>query len=159
MKHLHTFILVLFISTSIAMAQGGKGHGGGMGPQYGKALNSDEQTHKMTNLRAFLSMSDAQLERMENAIRDIRKMSPEEKEALRNKLDAYTSLPKQQRDSVNQAWGQLDQQIKDAWRTYVDSLEQDELDELRKNMDALSHTDRFEFRMNLLKEKGLIPKE
>lgn len=130
-----------------------------MGAQHGKVLNSDEQTHKMSNLQVFLSMSDAQLERMEKAIRDIREMTPEEKEALRRKLDEYTNLPKQQRDSMNKAWGQLDQKIKNAWRTYVDSLAQEELDELRRKMDSLSHSDRFEFRMNLLKEKGLIEEE
>jgi len=159
MKHLHILILVLFISASGAIAQGGKGPGGGMGAQHGKVFTSDEQTHNMANLRAFLSMSDAQLERMENAIRDIRQMTPEEKEALRKKLDDYTNLPKNQRDSMNQAWGQLDQKIKDAWRKYIDSLGQDDLDELRQKMDALSHTDRFEYRLNLLREKGYIEKD
>lgn len=86
-------------------------------------------------------------------------MSPEERETLRNKLDDYSNMPKRQRDSMNQAWGMLDQKIKDAWRVYVDSLEQDELDELRENMDKLSQSARLEFRMNLLKEKGLIDKE
>lgn len=132
------------------------GRGNGMGAQHGKGINSEEQTYRMSNLRSFLSMSEDQLERMEKAIRDIREMSPEEKEALRKKLDAYNSLPKRQRDSMNQAWGQLDQKIKDAWRTYVDSLDKDGLDQLRKKMDSLSHTDRFEYRMNLLREKGLI---
>lgn len=164
MKKLHTFIFILLISTTLGLAQGGmgpgggKGSGGGMGP-HGKIINSDEQTHKMTNLRTFLSMSDAQLERMENAIREIREMSPEERETLRAKLDDYSNMPKRQRDSMNQAWGMLDQKIKDAWRVYVDGLEQDELDDLRKKMDQLSQSDRFEFRMNLLKEKGLIEKD
>ena len=159
MKNLHTFILILLISSSLGFAQGGKGPGGGMGAQHGKIINSDEQTHKMSNLRTFLSMSDAQLERMENAIREIREMSPEERETLRNKLDDYSNMPKRQRDSMNQAWGMLDQKIKDAWRVYVDSLEQEGLDELREKMDKLSQSDRLEFRMNLLKEKGLIDKD
>lgn len=159
MKHLHIFILVILISVSTSHAQNGKGHGGGMGPQYGKVINNDDQAHKMSNLRVFLSMSDEQLERMESAIRDIREMSPGEKEALREKLDAYNNLPQRQRESMTQAWGQLDQKIKDAWRKYVDSLDQDQLDKLRQQMDALSHSDRFEFRMNLLKEKGLIEKQ
>ena len=130
-----------------------------MGSQHGRISNSSDQSHNMANLRIFLSMSDEQLERMESAIRQIREMTPQEKEALRSKLDTYSSLPKQQRESVNQAWGHLDQKIKDAWRSYVDSLDQAELNELRGSMDSLSHTDRFEYRMNLLKEKGLIPED
>lgn len=160
MKNLHTFILILLISSSLGLAQkSGKGPGSGMGAQHGKPINTDEQTYKMSNLSSFLSMSDAQLERMENAIREIREMSSEEREALRGKLDDYTNMPKRQRDSMNKAWGMLDQKIKDAWREYVDSLEKEGLDELRDKMDKLSQSDRLEYRMNLLKEKGLINKE
>ncbi len=157
MKYLHILIVILMIAGSPGFAQSGNGRNGpGMGAQRGKISNSDEQGREMANLRVFLSMSDEQLERMESAIRQIREMSPAEKETLRNKLNAYSSLPKHQRESMNQAWGQLDQKIKNAWRNYVDSLNEDELTELRNRMDALSHADRFEFRMNLLKEKGLI---
>lgn len=126
-----------------------------MGPQHGKVSSSENESN-MSNLRIFLSMSDAQLERMEQAIRDIREMSPEEKEALRKKLDDYSNLPKRYRESMTQAWGQLDQKVKDAWRNYVDSLNKEQLDQLRNKMDSLSQTDKFEYRMNLLKEKGLI---
>lgn len=160
MKYLYILFLILFLSASTGLAQAGMGRsGGGMGAQHGKIINSDEQSHNMANLRIFLNMSDEQLERMESAIRQIREMNPGEKEALRNKLEAYTSLPKHQRDTVNQAWGKLDQKIKDAWRTYVDGLGKQDLDDLRAKMDALSHSDRFEFRMNLLKEKGLIEQD
>lgn len=161
MKFFYYTIAVLLLSTSTGFAKGsggGMGMGGGMGGGqiHSNMQASGEQDRKMGSLRAFLALSDEQLLRLEETIRELRQMSPEERRALQEKVDAYYQLPVVKRESLARDWMDMDYSVKRTWQDYVGGLTDAEREALRERMQAADPTERTAIRMEILRREGLL---
>jgi hypothetical protein len=154
------FIISLFLVLLCAVqAQNpgpGGGHGKGRGQQFRQVNPEGDST---ANLYAFLSLPDDKLLELEESIRRIRNMSPEERTALKKKIEEYHQLPQPKRQALYQAWGRLNPEIQKAWRGYMQTLDNEEKTALHAKLDSLPHDERIKTRVGILKEKGLLPEE
>ncbi len=152
MKTTMRSIVVIFLCTlpilSFARGPGnGPGHGG---PGSGSG---------MANLETFLSMSDEALEQLEATIHRIRQMTPEERKAYRDRIAAYRDLPDEERQQIQQAWGQLDASVRAAWREYMMGLDPDARARVRDAMHTIPPESRTNWRLQQLREHGLLPQD
>ena len=111
----------------------------------------------MANLETFLSMSDEALEQLEATIHRIRQMTPEERKEYRDRIVAYRDLPDEERQQIQQAWGQLDTSVRAAWRKYMTNLDQAARKKVRNAMHAIAPESRTNWRLQQLREHGLLP--
>jgi hypothetical protein len=147
---LRTLVLI-FLCTLPALALAkGPGSGQGRGPAGGTG---------MANLETFLSMSDEALEQLEATIHRIRQMTPEERQASRERIAEYRTLPAEEREQIQQAWGQLDASMRAAWREYMISLDPEAREKVRKMMHEIPAESRTNWRLSVLREHGLLPQD
>jgi hypothetical protein len=111
----------------------------------------------MANLETFLSMSDEALEQLEATIHRIRQMTPEERQAYRDRIAEYRTMPAEKRQEIQQAWGQLDASLRSAWREYMLSLDPEAREQVREEMHRIPPESRTNWRLDVLRKAGLIP--
>lgn len=139
-------LLIICLSPCLVFAKGpGPGSGGPYRAEPGMAA-----------LEQFLSMSDSELEQLEETIRRIRQMTPDEREQYRRKLATYQQLPDEQRQHIRNAWGKLDARIRAAWREYMMALEAGERQRVHERLRAAEPESRTRLRLELLREAGLL---
>ncbi len=83
------------------------------------ATQSAEET---AALEKFLSMNDAQLDQLQQAIAKVRAMSPAQRSALKAKMLSYRALPETERSRVREAWGWVDDKDRGDWPQMMRSL-------------------------------------
>lgn len=157
MKSIILLFSLIIVSTSALDAQM---HGGGQGKGRGMNRQSVEMGgESVSNLYAFLSLPDEKLLELEESIRRIREMTPDERMEMKKKIEEYHQLPQPKRQALYQAWGRLNPEFQKAWRNYMQGMASDERESLHEKLDQLPHDERIELRIRILKDKGLMPKE
>ena len=159
---LYVFSIALLILMSVSQAQGprnqGPGFGGGPNRSSANApLDQPTSRAELSTLDQLLLLSDSELEELEATIRQIRRMSPQQRAAYRERIAQYQQLPAEKQQAIQSAWGHLSQDIKFAWRDYMVSLSDEERSAIRETMQALPPAERTQWRLDLLRSKGLLP--
>jgi hypothetical protein len=130
--------------------------GGGMGPQGRQPTATPSASAGMSTLERFLQLNDEQLAQLEEVIQRIRKMTPEEREAYRQKIIEYSGMAPEQRANLQSAWGQMDERVKSAWRTYMQALDSAQHEAIRAQMLNIPFEERNRWRIEKLVEAGLL---
>jgi hypothetical protein len=139
-------LFLLVLATPFVSAQGGPPPHTGKGPRVA-ALGDD-----LVALDYFLTMSDAELDRLLAAITRVRAMSSEERAAFRQKMIEYRSLPEEQRSVIRQGWGWTDQADRDDWRTMMLGKSEAERSAIQKELQSLAPEARTDRRLEMLRE-------
>lgn len=116
--------LLALVTTTLAPisahAQGGPppwaGGGHARAAQAASAASDDPE---FAALDRFLSMSDAELDAMQQAIARVRAMSPDERAKMRAEIAAFHQLPTERRDEIRAGWGWHDARDREDWRTMM----------------------------------------
>jgi hypothetical protein len=162
------FTLVL-LSAMDTYGNAGKGPGGGRNSsgegsgrsQMGRSGGVVRQfsSASVEALDRFLAMSDDELAAIEQTIQRIRAMSPEERAAYRNKVREYYQLPETEQERIQVAWGQLDNRLREQWRTFMQSLGEKERLELQTQLRAIEPENKVAWRLKTLREAGYVVKD
>jgi hypothetical protein len=107
---------------------------------------------ELAALDQFLSLSNEDLDQMQQVIARIRTMNPAEKAELRREMDQFRSLPDEQRRQLRQGWGAMEAGIQDAWRRMMQSASAERRDEIQANLQALTPEKKMAYRRQLAEE-------
>lgn len=121
-------VLVVISSPSPLCAQGGPP------PHAGQRLPAAAAADDLVALECFLSLSDTELDQLQQAIARVRAMTPAERAALREKTLAYRRLPAAERDTLRLGWGWLNEQDRTDWPKMMHSLPVAESEAIRKEV-------------------------
>lgn len=162
------FILLSTTTSCLTHAKGGGGAGGGMGRGMGQGPNLSQpmpdhpaqnfvqgqgiKQGQLVNLRNFLDLDDRQLQSMIDTLEKIKAMSPEEKNALRSKIDKFETLSPESQQFIRQGWGQASIQDRQAWQQMMSSLSHEEHLAIQEQMRSLSFEEKNVFRLQKIKE-------
>jgi uncharacterized membrane protein len=104
----------------------------------------------MAALEQFLSLSDAELAQMADAIARVRAMTPEQRAALRKEIMAFRQLPAQQRQHLRQGWGSMPADIQDGWREMMQSTPPEQHAAIQAKLQSLSPAEKAQYRRDLV---------
>lgn len=107
---------------------------------------------ELASLERFLSLSDAELDQMQQAIARIRAMSPDERAALRREMEQYRRLPEDQRRQLRRGWGATEERVQDAWRRMMQAAPPERRQEIQRQLQALPPDQKAGFRRQLAEE-------
>lgn len=146
---------------------GGPGNGGmrngpmGSGPPETRSTPAQPPAGSagLATLDQFLSLDDAALEQLEATIRRIRQMTPEERRSLQDQIARFRQMPDTEKKSLQTSWGQLDREIRKAWRDYMFALEPSEREAVREEMQRIPAEERTNWRISRLTEEGFLEKK
>lgn len=143
--------LTLFLSAALTsiglMAQGGPPpHAGPRNHTTGIAVSDD-----LAALDQFLTMDDAQLDQLQQAITRVRSMTPAERASLRTRIADYRRLPVEQREKVRAGWGWLNEADRNDWPSMMRSLPEAERSAIQTEIQSLSPDQRATRKNTLLK--------
>lgn len=99
-------------------------------------------------LERFLSMDDAQLERIQRAITRLRAMTPAERAALHDRLHAFHRLPPGERARVRAGW--RDERDQTDWPLMMHSLPEAERAAIQAELQSLEPAERATRKHELL---------
>lgn len=113
---------------------------------------SGNQERELAALERFLDLSDEELDQMQRAITLIRAMGPEEKAALRQRMESYRRLPVDQRQQLRHGWGALEADLQDAWRRMMHAATPERRAEIQRQLQALPPEKKADYRRQLAEE-------
>ena len=88
-------------------------------------------------LERFLTLSDEQLDRIQQAVAKVRAMSPAERAALHAQLHAFRQLPEAKRAQVRAGWGWQTEQDRVDWPPMMRSLPETERVRIQRELQSL----------------------
>lgn len=127
----------LILGVVLAAMPGQVGAQGGPPPWAGQGRGAAAVHDEFAALERFLSMDDAELEAMQQAIARVRAMTPEQRSALHAQLAAYRQLPEDRRAEVRAGWGWHDAKDRDDWRAMMRSKSSEDRSAVQRELLAL----------------------
>ena len=88
-------------------------------------------------LERFLTLSDEQLDRIQQAVAKVRAMSPAERAALHAQMQAFRQLPEAKREQVRAGWGWQNEQDRADWPSMMRSLPPSERAAIQAELQSL----------------------
>ncbi len=111
----------------------------------------DFSSAELAALEGFLTMSDEQLDRVQDVIERIRVMSEEERSAFAAEVVEYRRLPREERVRIRDGWGRrTTDEDREDWRRMMRTLTPEERRETHESLQGLSGDDRLERRLEIL---------
>lgn len=105
---------------------------------------------EFASVEKFLSLSDAELEQLQQAIARIRALSPAERAALRQEIAHYRSLPAEQQHRMRQGWSTPEQPGQ--WKEMMQHLPAARRQEIQAKLQSLPHKEKAAYRQQVLEE-------
>lgn len=105
---------------------------------------------ELASLERFLTLSDAELGQLADAIARVRAMTPAQRTALRDEIAAYRQLPEAQRLQIRQGWGGVPPEIQAGWREMMQNANAEEHAAIQSRLQALSPEEKVRYRRNLV---------
>jgi len=146
------FFLFFALLAMTASAQRGNGMGGGGGGKRGGVADGSGPRH-LENLEAldhFLTLSDAELDRLAAAIDRVRAMSPEERAQFRARIARYQQLPADQREQIRAGW--VSERDWADWRLMMEETAPERRNEIHQKLRAMPFEERAAFKNGLLEQ-------
>lgn len=112
----------------------------------------EKGTADLAALEQFLTLSDAELAQMADAIARVRAMTPAQKEQLRKEIVAFRQLPPQQRQQLRQGWGWMPPEIQNGWREMMQHATPERRAEIQAKLQSLGPAEKTEYRRQLVEE-------
>lgn len=103
-------------------------------------------------LERFLTLSDEQLDRIQQAVAKVRAMSPAERAALHAQLHAFRQLPEAEREQVRAGWGWQNEQDRVDWPTMMRSLPAADRLQIQRELQSLPPESRAAHKHGLLEK-------
>lgn len=145
MKHRTLLVVVLVFATQLVAADGA--------PPPAPA--------DFAALEQFLGLDDAQLAQMQQAIARVRAMSPAQRAQLKTQIAQFRQLPASEREALRQGWGQESPEIREGWRTMMQSLDEPARAAIRQRLETATPEERIKLRREMvqkfLREGGARP--
>ena len=107
---------------------------------------------EMASVEQFLSLSDADLDQLQQVIIRIRAMTPEQRAALRKEISQYRELPGAQRDQLRMGWGWMPREIQDGWREMMQHATPERRTAIQQELQALGPEEKAARRRQLVEE-------
>lgn len=107
---------------------------------------------ELASVEQFLSLSDVELDQIQQVLARIRAMKPAERAALRAEIDKYRQLPEAQRQQMRQGWGGMPREIQDAWREMMHSATEARRTEIQTKLQSLSPDEKMAYRRKITEE-------
>ena len=111
---------------------------------------ADAASTDLAALEQFLSLSDAELARMAEAIARVRAMTPEQRAGLRKEILAFRHLPEAQRQVIRHGWASMPADIQNGWRDMMQAATPEERTAIQTKMQSLSPDEKTRFRRELV---------
>jgi hypothetical protein len=109
-------------------------------------------TREMASVEQFLSLSDPDLDQLQQVIVRIRAMSPEQRAALRREIGQYRELPGAQREQLRMGWGWMPREIQDGWREMMQNAAPGRRTAIQQELQALGPDEKAARRRQLVEE-------
>lgn len=116
------------------------------------AARSPAELKELATVEAFLGLTDAELDQMQQVLARIRAMSSAERAALRTEIEKYRQLPEAQRQQVRQGWGWMPREIQDGWRDMMQHATPERRTEIQARLQSMTPEARLEYRRQLVDE-------
>lgn len=107
---------------------------------------------ELAAVEQFLSLSDADLDQMQQVIARIRAMKPGERVALLGEISRYRKLPEAQRQELRQGWGWMPREIQDGWREMMQQATPERRAEIQGKMQSLPAEEKLTYRQQLVEQ-------
>jgi hypothetical protein len=127
--------LTLFLLPASAVAQAGPPQWAGQGA--GPRAASDVADDEFGALERFLTMSEAELDEMQQAIARVRAMTPGQRAQLRAQIAAFRQLPEERREQIRGGWGWHDARDREDWRVMMHAKTVEERAAIQAELQAL----------------------
>jgi hypothetical protein len=106
----------------------------------------------MASVEQFLSLSDADLDQLQQVIARIRAMPAEQRAELRKEIAQYRELPGTQREQLRQGWGWMPREIQDGWREMMQQATLERRTAIQQELRALEPAAKAARRRQLVEE-------
>lgn len=116
------------------------------------AAEAPAPARELSTLEQFLSLDDAQLAQLQQAIARVRAMTPAERARLRAQIDAFRRLPAPEREQLRRGWGHEPAAVRDGWRDLMQSLDETGRAEIRRQLEGLAPEERTKRRRELVEK-------
>jgi len=107
---------------------------------------------EMASVEQFLSLSDADLDQLQQVIARIRAMPAEQRAELRKEIAQYRELPGTQREQLRQGWGWMSREIQDGWREMMQQVTPERRAAIQQELQALEPAAKTARRRQLVEE-------
>ncbi|HEY0945741.1 MAG TPA: DUF3106 domain-containing protein [Opitutaceae bacterium] len=139
------FLPLVIVASPLLRAQGGP-------PAHAGQRMAVGAGDDLAALDRFLSLSDAELDQLQQAIARVRAMTPAERAGLREKMLAYRRLPAGERENLRLGWGWLNEQDRSDWPAMMHALPPEEREAIRVQVLALPPEERAARKHALLEQ-------
>lgn len=103
-------------------------------------------------LEKFLTLSDAELDAMQEAIARVRAMSPQQRVDFAKRIVAFRELPSDERRQIQAGWGWASNEDRRDWRQMMHSIDSETRAEIHAELEALAPSKRAQFKHEILQE-------
>jgi hypothetical protein len=107
---------------------------------------------EMVSVEQFLSLSDTDLDQLQQVIVRIRAMTPEQRAELRREIGQYRELPGAQREQLRMGWGWMPREIQDGWREMMQGATPERRTAIQQELQALAPDEKAERRRQLVQD-------
>lgn len=117
--------------------------------------DSPAATHSPAELQAlerFLSLSDAELAQMADAIARVRAMTPGQRAALSKEIAAFRALPQPQREQLRQGWGWMPPEIRAGWHEMMQNATPERRATIQAKLQSLGPAEKAAYRRSLVEQ-------
>jgi hypothetical protein len=116
------------------------------------AADAVPATREMASVEQFLSLSNSDLDQLQQVITRIRAMTPEQRAELRREINRYRDLPGPQREQLRMGWGWMPQEIQDGWREMMQNATLERRTAIQQQLQDLGPEEKAARRRQLVEE-------
>lgn len=107
---------------------------------------------EMASVEQFLSLSDAELDQMQQVIARVRAMTPAQRTELRREIGEYRHLPAPEREQLRRGWGWMPREIQDGWRDMMLQATPERRAEIQRELQSLTPAEKIARRRQMVEE-------
>lgn len=144
---MHTVLRFGLLLLASFVSQRAVGQPASPGPATAPAATAPAE---LATLERFLSLSDAELAQMAEALARVRAMSQAERATLRDQIAAFRQLSEPQRQRIRQGWGGMPAEIQAGWREMMQHATPEQHAAIQAKLQSLSPEEKMQYRRSLV---------